>query len=164
MISKTLPQKFPLKNTYPLSRLLGSPLCVANCVGWKVSIYIVITGGAVVSVSNHRLMYYGIYMVQLFDALITSKTWVRILMRLFLNPEMQEYLRELASKFEASPGNLCSELLPFSEAGILNQRTRWAKGSEQGKSPLSFAPWTVIHRARGFGNEPDNRKYHRASG
>ncbi|MDJ0738674.1 MAG: winged helix-turn-helix domain-containing protein [Gammaproteobacteria bacterium] len=55
----------------------------------------------------------------MFDGLITSKTRVQILMRLFLNPESRAYLRELAGEFNASPGHLRSELAHLTEAGLL---------------------------------------------
>lgn len=55
----------------------------------------------------------------MFEGLITSKMRVRILMRLFLNPESRAYLRELTSEFEASPGHVRNELRQLSEAGLL---------------------------------------------
>ncbi|MES9904323.1 MAG: ArsR family transcriptional regulator [Sedimenticola sp.] len=58
-------------------------------------------------------------MVQFFDALITSKMRVRILMRLFLNPENRTYLRELVSDFDASPGHVNKELGLLKDAGLL---------------------------------------------
>jgi hypothetical protein len=53
------------------------------------------------------------------DSLITSKMRVRILMRLFLNPDSHAYLRELAQEFDASPGHVRSELQQLSQAGLL---------------------------------------------
>jgi DNA-binding transcriptional ArsR family regulator len=53
------------------------------------------------------------------DSLITSRMRVQILMRLFLNPDTQAYLRELAQEFDASPGHLRAELQQLSEAGLL---------------------------------------------
>ncbi|MES9899039.1 MAG: ArsR family transcriptional regulator [Sedimenticola sp.] len=58
-------------------------------------------------------------MEQLFDALITSKMRVRILMRLFLNAENRTYLRELVSDFGASPGHVNKELGLLKDAGLL---------------------------------------------
>jgi len=55
------------------------------------------------------------------DGLITSKTRVRILMRLFLNSREKVYLRELANEYDLSPGQLSSELRHMSEAGFLSQ-------------------------------------------
>lgn len=55
------------------------------------------------------------------DGLITSKTRVRILMRLFLNSKEKVYLRELASEYGLSSGQLSSELHHMSDAGFLSQ-------------------------------------------
>ncbi|HSH43532.1 MAG TPA: winged helix-turn-helix domain-containing protein, partial [Arenicellales bacterium] len=44
---------------------------------------------------------------------------IQILMRLFLNPKNRAYLREMASEFGASPGQLREELGQLAEAGIV---------------------------------------------
>ncbi len=54
-----------------------------------------------------------------FAGLITSKTRVRILMRLFLNPDQRSYLRELAGEFGASPSLIRDELRQLSDSGLL---------------------------------------------
>ena len=58
----------------------------------------------------------------IFTGLITSKLRVRILMRLFLNPSRQVYLRELASEFAASSGQVREELLSLHRAGLLTSQ------------------------------------------
>ena len=58
-------------------------------------------------------------MQSVFSGLITSKLRVRLLMRLFLNPEGQAYLRELAAEFGASSGQVQEELRNLSEARLL---------------------------------------------
>jgi hypothetical protein len=55
------------------------------------------------------------------DSLITSKTRVRILMRLFLNSREKVYLRELANEYGLSSGQLSSELRHMHGAGFLSQ-------------------------------------------
>ena len=55
------------------------------------------------------------------DGLITSKTRVRILMRLFLNSREKVYLRELANEYGLSSGQLSSELRHMHDAGFLSQ-------------------------------------------
>ena len=55
----------------------------------------------------------------LFSGLITSKTRIRILMRLFLNPEGNAYLRELADEFGASPSHIKEELDQLSASNLL---------------------------------------------
>lgn len=54
-----------------------------------------------------------------FAGLITSKTRIQILMRLFLNPSRQAYLRELAAEFGASPSQVKDELGQLSSSGLL---------------------------------------------
>lgn len=58
----------------------------------------------------------------LFSGLITSKMRVRILMRLFQNPQQQTYLRELADEFGASPSQVREELRRLHGAGLLRRR------------------------------------------
>jgi len=58
-------------------------------------------------------------MDSIFTGLITSKTRIRILMRLFLNPDRQAYLRELSDEFGASPSQVSDELQQLSRAGLL---------------------------------------------
>jgi DNA-binding transcriptional ArsR family regulator len=58
-------------------------------------------------------------MTSLFSGLITSKTRIRILMRLFLNPKGHAYLRELAYEFSMSPSQVKEELNQLNKAGLL---------------------------------------------
>ncbi|QGY39010.1 ArsR family transcriptional regulator [Pseudodesulfovibrio cashew] len=53
--------------------------------------------------------------------LFTSKTRIKVLLKLFLNPEVSCYLRELATEFSQSPNALKSELDSLSEAGYLER-------------------------------------------
>ncbi|MGE4504015.1 MAG: winged helix-turn-helix domain-containing protein [Desulfovibrionaceae bacterium] len=54
--------------------------------------------------------------------LFTSKTRIKLLMKLFLNPEVSCYLRELADEFHASPNAIKTELDSLSKAGYLTKR------------------------------------------
>ena len=56
------------------------------------------------------------------DALITSKTRLRVLMRLFLNPEQEVYIRKLASEFGISSNLASEEFHSLSKAGYLTSR------------------------------------------
>lgn len=47
---------------------------------------------------------------------------VRILMRLFLNPDQQVYLRELSDEFSASPSQVRDELQQLSGVGLIKGR------------------------------------------
>jgi AraC-like DNA-binding protein len=58
-------------------------------------------------------------MSSVFSGLITSKTRVRVLMRLFLNPNQAAYLRELADEFQMSPSLVRTELQQLTEAELL---------------------------------------------
>ena len=54
------------------------------------------------------------------NPLITSKTRIKILMRLFLNPAQQVYLRELADEFSLAPSLVATELSQLKKANIIN--------------------------------------------
>jgi len=53
------------------------------------------------------------------EALISSKTRIKLLLRLFLNPESSAYLRGLAEEFDESTNSVRLELNRFEEAGML---------------------------------------------
>ncbi|HDR51593.1 MAG TPA: ArsR family transcriptional regulator [Mariniphaga anaerophila] len=63
-------------------------------------------------------------MNSLFSGLITSKTRIKILMRLFLNPERKAYLRELSDEFNASPSQVREELRQLDDAGFLKSHKK----------------------------------------
>lgn len=54
------------------------------------------------------------------DTLITSKTRLKLLIKLFLNPETKGYLQGLASEFGESSNAIRVELNRFEEAGLLS--------------------------------------------
>ncbi|PIQ47523.1 MAG: transcriptional regulator [Cytophagales bacterium CG12_big_fil_rev_8_21_14_0_65_40_12] len=54
------------------------------------------------------------------EALISSKTRIKLLLRLFLNPESSAHLRGLAEEFEESTNSVRLELNRFESAGMLN--------------------------------------------
>lgn len=53
--------------------------------------------------------------------LFTSKTRISVLLKLFLNPDVSCYLRELSREFDLSPNALKVELDRLSEAGYLER-------------------------------------------
>lgn len=53
--------------------------------------------------------------------LFTSKTRIKVLMKLFLNPEISCYLRQLSSEFDISPNAIKGELDSLSQAGYLEK-------------------------------------------
>jgi DNA-binding transcriptional ArsR family regulator len=91
-------------------------------------------------------------MVPLFDALITSKMRVRILMRLFLNAGNQAYLRELASEFDASPGHVNKELQQLAAAGLLDteQQGRQINYRANTTHPLFPELQSMVRKALGM--------------
>lgn len=58
------------------------------------------------------------------DKLFTSKTRIKLLLKLFLNPEVSSYLRELSSEFSLSPNALKEELDGLSQAGYLDKEKK----------------------------------------
>jgi len=53
------------------------------------------------------------------EGIIGSKTKVNLLVRMFLNPSMKAYLRELAREFDVSTNSVRTELNTLTEHGIL---------------------------------------------
>jgi DNA-binding transcriptional ArsR family regulator len=53
--------------------------------------------------------------------LFTSKTRIKVLLKLFLNPDVACYLRQLATEFHLSPNALKGELDHLHEAGYLSR-------------------------------------------
>ena len=58
-------------------------------------------------------------MNDLFTGLIASKTRIKLLVRLFFNPEARSYLRELAKEFNASTNSVREELNQLTETKFL---------------------------------------------
>lgn len=54
------------------------------------------------------------------EALISSKTRIKLLLRLFLNPGSKAYLRGLADEFNESTNSVRLELNRFEDAGMLS--------------------------------------------
>lgn len=59
-------------------------------------------------------------LLTMLEALISSKTRIKLLLRLFLNPESKAYLRGLADEFSESTNSVRLELNRFEEAGMLS--------------------------------------------
>lgn len=91
-------------------------------------------------------------MNMMLDSLITSKTRIRILMRLFLNPAQKAYLRELSTEFGMSPGQLSSELRSLSEAGLLrnNRHGRQVNYRANTGHPLFPELQSMVKKALGM--------------
>ena len=64
--------------------------------------------------------------MNLFEGLISSKTRVKLLIRLFFNPQTRSYLRELAKEFNVSTNSVRGELNQL-------KRTRLLKSKRDGR-------------------------------
>jgi DNA-binding transcriptional ArsR family regulator len=91
-------------------------------------------------------------MNDLLSGLITSKTRIRILMRLFLNPEGNAYLRELAQEFSISPSLVKDELSQLSKAGLLEseKQGRQIHYRANTRHPLFPELHSMVHKALGM--------------
>jgi len=58
-------------------------------------------------------------MDNLFSGIISSKTRIKLLIRLFFNPETRSYLRELAKEFNVSTNSVREELNQLTKTKIL---------------------------------------------
>lgn len=61
------------------------------------------------------------------EALITSKTRMKMLLKFFLNSRSEAYLRSLAEEFGESTNSIRLELNKFEKAGLLSSRLRGNK-------------------------------------
>jgi AraC-like DNA-binding protein len=88
----------------------------------------------------------------LFTGLITSKTRIRILMRLFLNPDGHVYLRELAGEFNASPSQIKDELTQLIGSGLLTNKKQGRQVNYQAnvKHPLFPELHSMVKKSLGM--------------
>ena len=91
-------------------------------------------------------------MTNIFSGLITSKTRIKILMRLFLNPKQNAYLRELANEFKASPSQVREELRQLNDAGFLesHKNGRQIQYKANQKHPLFRELQSMVQKAIGM--------------
>jgi len=91
-------------------------------------------------------------MTSIFTGLITSKTRIKILMRLFLNPKQNAYLRELSNEFNASPSQVREELRHLNEAGFLesHKKGRQIQYKANRKHPLFHELQSMVQKALGM--------------
>lgn len=91
-------------------------------------------------------------MASIFSGLITSKTRIKILMRLFLNPKQNAYLRELANEFNASPSQVREELRQLNDAGFLvsHKNGRQIQYQANKTHPLFHELQSMVQKALGM--------------
>lgn len=89
---------------------------------------------------------------QIFTGLITSKMRVKIIMRLFLNPEQNSYLRELADEFKVSPSHVKGELDQLHQAELLvsKKKGRQILFSANQKHPVFNELQSMVKKALGM--------------
>ncbi|MBE9545425.1 MAG: winged helix-turn-helix transcriptional regulator [Proteobacteria bacterium] len=91
-------------------------------------------------------------MIPILNSLITSKTRVKVLMRLFLNPDRNAYLRELADEFKISTSLVSEELKQLKKAGFLesekNGRQLYFRANRQ--HPLFSELSSIVRKALGM--------------
>ena len=91
-------------------------------------------------------------MKSVFSGLITSKTRIKILMRLFFNPKRHAYLRELAGEFNMSPSLVREELRQLNDAGFLasQKNGRQIHYRANSKHPLFHELHSMVQKALGM--------------
>ncbi len=91
-------------------------------------------------------------MTSLFSGLITSKTRIKILMRLFMNPQQSAYMRELSDEFRVSPSQIKDELNQLSLAGFLTSKKngRQILFSANKKHPLFSELNSMVRKSLGM--------------
>jgi DNA-binding transcriptional ArsR family regulator len=87
-----------------------------------------------------------------FNGIITSKMKVRLLMRLFLDPGLQSYVRELAEEMDVSPSQVKTELDNLNEAGLLEseKKGRQIYYRANSKHPLFPEMQSMVRKALGM--------------
>jgi DNA-binding transcriptional ArsR family regulator len=94
----------------------------------------------------------GIAVNTLFSGLIGSKTRIKLLIRLFLNPVAEAYLRELASEFAVSTNAVREELNQLTRTDLLRSRRqgRQVLYSANPEHPLFFDLISMVRKAAGI--------------
>lgn len=84
--------------------------------------------------------------------LFTSKTRIKILMKLFFNPSVSCYLRELAKEFSVSPNAIKGELDSLTKAGYLTkeQNGRSMNFSANPKHPFFPEISSIVRKTMGI--------------
>ena len=91
-------------------------------------------------------------MTSLFSGLITSKTRIKILMRLFFNPLETAYLRQLADDLSTSPSQIKDELDQLQKAKLLvsKKEGRQVLFSANQEHPLFSELHSMVKKALGM--------------
>lgn len=90
--------------------------------------------------------------MDMLSGLITSKIRIQILMRLFLNPERNAYLRELSDEFGASPSHIKNELAQLKATKLLTstKKGRQVLFSANRKHPVFHELQSMVQKSIGM--------------
>jgi len=91
-------------------------------------------------------------MGSILSGIITSKVRIRILMRLFFNPQQSAYLRELADEFNVSPSQVGEELRLLTKAEVLDckKKGRQILYHANQKHPLFSELHSMVKKSMGM--------------
>ena len=81
-----------------------------------------------------------LYQLRMLTELFTSKTRIRLLLKLFLNPGVSCYIRELATEFDVSPNAIKTEMESLSSVGYLEKTQRGRSVFFQANTKHPFFP------------------------
>lgn len=81
-----------------------------------------------------------LYQKPMLTELFTSKTRIRLLLKLFLNPGVSCYIRELATEFDVSPNAIKTEMESLSSVGYLEKSQRGRSVFFQANTKHPFFP------------------------
>jgi DNA-binding transcriptional ArsR family regulator len=97
-------------------------------------------------------------MDNLLSSLIASKTRIKLLMRLFLNPHASAYLRELAKEFEVSSNAVREELNQLTQTDLLTSERngRRVYYSANTKHPLFPELKSMVEKVMGIDQVIEN--------
>ena len=79
------------------------------------------------------------------ETLITSKTRINLLLRLFLNVQSKSYLRQMAKEFNESTNAIRLELIRFEDAGLITGEFVGGKKYFQANHIFSDQQFLDIH-------------------
>jgi predicted ArsR family transcriptional regulator len=95
----------------------------------------------------------------LLSGLISSKTRVKLLMRLFLNPETRSYLRELAREFSASTNAVREELNQLTQTHLLKCEKSGRPAFYMANTEHTLFPELKSMVTKVMGIQPRHRRY-----
>ena len=93
-------------------------------------------------------------MENLLTGLIASKTRIKLLVRLFFNPQTRSYLRELAKEFDVSTNTVREELNQLKKTKLLRSEKSGRQVFYMANTDHSLFPGAQIDGQQGHGHRP----------